>query len=357
MPPISKAIRWLVARVELGGIRTLVAVPMLKEDELIGAIAIYRQEVRPFTDQQIELVSNFAKQAVIAIEKRDCSTSCAESLQQQTATADVLKVISRSTFDLQACSIRLSNRQRGCARRICGVINRQHGEFFRMVATLRHAESSFCGHIIPLSGRGRSRADRSSKADRSPCDILAEPEFQAVTDAQDGGIRTMLGVPLLREGTPIGVIVLQRQEVRPFTDKQIELLRPSPTKPSSPSRIRGCSRSCARTIWRCSSRPQPRTCSRSSAARPGELEPSSDTLANGGATFAGRTSLAFCKDTRWLPRRRLPIAALLRRKASSIGASIRDVDQRAGRLLRRKALSMSRTFWRSRNHGARRLPS
>ena len=216
-------------------IRTNLIIPLRKDDTVLGFISANRREVRPYKEKEIALLESFAAQAVIAMENarllgelRERTEDLSESLQQQTATAEVLKVISRSAFDLDTVLKSLI----GTATRLCntehGQIFRREGEIYRYAASVMNLTPEY----LAIEKRIEIRPGRGSLVGRvaqEKCtvqivDALEDPDYDEKESARIGGVRTMLGVPMLRDGEPIGTFALARTEVRPFTQREVELV-------------------------------------------------------------------------------------------------------------------------------------
>jgi two-component system, NtrC family, sensor kinase len=219
---------------ELGGARTLVFVPMLREGEVVGAITIYRQEVRPFADKHIELVSNFAKQAVIAIENARLLTETREALERQTATSEVLKVISSSPGELNP----VFETMLAYAVRICeakfGTLFLCEGDDFRVVA--EHNTPPALAELHqrePIIRVGPSTSLYRSKKAKQPiqiADLTAEPAYferdpNRVALVELGGYCGVLSVPMVKEGEVIGAINMYRQDAGTFSDNHVDLVK------------------------------------------------------------------------------------------------------------------------------------
>jgi len=216
-----------VAAVEIGGIRTMLAVPLLKDSELIGSFVVGRKDVRLFADKQIEIVQNFAAQAVVVIQNAQLLHELRETLRQQSAAADVLKIISRSAFNLQAVLDTVVE----LAARLCDADQAAllpNRAYFRAFATYGGPASynEAVGKVVfePSRGSVLGRVAIEAKPVQV-ADVLADPEYTLHEAQRKIGYRTCLCVPLLRDGHPIGVISLMRLTVRPFADKQIEIVQ------------------------------------------------------------------------------------------------------------------------------------
>ena len=217
----------LMDAVKKQGYRTVLAVPLLREGDLRGTITILKTEVEPFTEKQIELVETFADQAVIAIENARLLNELRESLQQQTATSDVLKVISSSPTDIQPVleSI-LQTAGRLCEAEYACFFRLQDGKYH--LAGSNNAKADYIKYLSehPINidrGTVVGRAAVECRTVHIP-DCLADPEYTAHENARIGKHRSLLGVPMLRDGTAVGVIGLLRTSVKPYTDKQVELV-------------------------------------------------------------------------------------------------------------------------------------
>jgi len=212
----------------VAGYRTVLAVPMLTSGTTIGIVSLGRSQVNPFTDKQIELVTSFADQAVIAIEIARLLNELRQSLEQQTATAEVLGVISRSRFELQPILQSVVDTAARLCRADAAVIFRLEDGAYRFAAgyslTPEYLEHERRTPIYPGSGTVVGRAAMSGQVARID-DALTDPFYEQKDAVKTGRARSLIGVPLMRGGEPIGVIGLAREQVEPFAEREIELVK------------------------------------------------------------------------------------------------------------------------------------
>ncbi|HEV2551120.1 MAG TPA: GAF domain-containing protein [Stellaceae bacterium] len=214
--------------IDRGGVRTSLMVPLRREGALLGAMRVYRQEVRPFSDKQIALLQNFAAQAVIAMENARLITETREALEQQTATAEVLQVINSSPGDLAPVFDAMLEKAARICRAESGFIFRLDDGLCRMAASFgippEYREFQEHNPIVLSRGTlaGRTALERRAVHIK---DAAADPEYNRIEAVQLGHQRTMLGVPLIREDVLVGVLTLARSRVEPFSEKDIELVR------------------------------------------------------------------------------------------------------------------------------------
>lgn len=214
----------------LGSFRTLLGVPLLRDDHVLGVLNLWRTQPEPFSDEEIQLVALFADQAAVAIEQARRAHELADALEQQTATSDVLRIISQSTTDLEAVFLPLITR----ATQLCGA---DHGDIIRLdPQTHEYLDAAHFGvgddAYREVLRRRKYRPSRNTLVERTLLerapvridDVLADPEYRFIEAQQAGGFRSILGVPLLREGFPIGVISVWRRQVKPFSDREIRVV-------------------------------------------------------------------------------------------------------------------------------------
>jgi GAF domain-containing protein len=230
----TKAYRNGIPRVralaEFGGARSHIGIALRKDDALLGHLSIYRQEVHPFTEKEIALLQNFAAQAVIAMDNARLLTETREALEQQTATAEVLGVINSSPGDLAPVFDAILEKATGICAAAFGILLTYDGESFDAVA-LQNVPAAFAADLEqparPSPGAALDRLSRGERFVHFP-NVAVEDAYAPGKGARQqvelGGARSLLGVPLRREGAFLGAFIVYRQEVRPFTDKQIALL-------------------------------------------------------------------------------------------------------------------------------------